>query len=322
MVLRSVRRAAAACATIAGVAAACGGTSSGPATGNVIKMAHNDWLAANLNDAVAEQLLTNELGYTVELVPAGTSDQFDSIARGDLHVTLEVWPGGHQDAIARYIDQEKTIEYAGLLGPNAKAGWFVPRYVIDEHPELATWDGFRTPGNVALFAVPMTTPHGQFIGGDPTWVEYDQQIIQNLGLDFQVKYAGSEDAEIAEIESAAQSHLPIVMYFWVPHWAVVKYDMSLVALPPYTPGCWAKAAAGGIDCDYPTDHLFKMVWSGLRDYAPAAYRFFLAMGYPTQTQLDMMALVKEQGMSVDQAASAWVAAHRDVWQPWVDAAKK
>jgi glycine betaine/proline transport system substrate-binding protein len=305
-----------------GVAAACGGSSSGPVTGNVIKFAHNDWLSANLNDAVAQQLLQSQLGYTVELTPAGTSDQFDSIAKGDLHVSLEVWPAGHEAQIAQYVDTEKTIEYAGLLGPNGKVGWFVPRYVLDDHPELATWDGFKTPANVALFATPDTAPQGRFVGGDPTWVEYDAEIIQNLGLDFQVKYVGSEDAEIAEIQSAAQNHLPIVLYFWLPHWAVEVYDMALVALPPYSDACWAKAPTNGIDCDYPTDHLFKMVWSGLRDYAPAAYRFLLAMGYPTQAQLDMMSDVKISGMTVDQAAADWIQKNPSVWQPWVAAAKK
>ena len=309
-------------AAIVIIAASCGG-SGVPATGDErhLRFAHNDWLAANLNDAVAKQLLERELGYSVELVPVSTSDQFAAVARGDLHVSLEVWPAGHADAILRYIRDERTIEDGGPLGPLAKAGWFVPTYLLQAHPELATWDGFKVPSNVALFQTPESGTKGRFLGGNPTWVQYDQQIIDNLGLGFRVVYAGSEDQEIAELDAAYKRRQAVVMYFWLPHWAFTEYDLTMVSLPPYSDDCWAKAKSNGVDCDYPTDRLFKILWPGLRQTSPSAYRFLKAMSYATQTQLEMMSQVKVGGQSVDEAAATWIAAHETTWRPWVDAAK-
>ena len=38
-----------------------------------------------------------------------------------------------------------TVENLGPLGAVGKIGWWVPSYVIDENPELATWEGFSSP---------------------------------------------------------------------------------------------------------------------------------------------------------------------------------
>lgn len=301
---------------------ACGGTKApSGASGNVIKMAHNSWLAANLNDTVAKILLEEKLGYAVEFVNSGTTEQFPPLSRGELHVSLEVWPAGHLDDIQKYIHDEKTIEDGGPLGPLAKVGWFIPTYMLDDHPELATWDGFKLPANAALFRTPETGDKGRFLGGDPGWVQTDQTIIDNLGLNFKVIFAGSEEALLSELESAYNRRAPILMYFWIPHWAIPVFDLTNVLLPPYSDECWAKAKTTGVACDYPTDHLFKIIWPGLKDYAPSAYRFFRAMGYTTKTQLDMMSDVKVKGQSVEQTARAWIAANEAQWGPWIAAAK-
>ena len=141
----------------------------------------------------------------------------------------------------------------------------MPTYVIDQYPELATWDGFKAPANVRLFETAENTTQGQFLGGDPSWTQYDAQIIQNLGLDLTVVMSGSESATLSALEAAYPRQQPLLFYFWLPHWAHVKYDLTNVALPPYSDTCWARAASGGIDCDYPTDYLFKIVWPGLAD---------------------------------------------------------
>src|SRR5438067_2219358 len=74
----------------------CKAGSDAPATQSriVIRLAHNDWLGANMNDAIAKILLEEKLGYAVDLVTSDTSGQWPSLASGALHVALEVWPSG------------------------------------------------------------------------------------------------------------------------------------------------------------------------------------------------------------------------------------
>ena len=107
------------------------------------------------------------------------------------------------------------------------------------------------------------------------------------------------------------------MYLWTPHWALTKYDLTEVALPPYSDACWAKAASGGIDCDYPPDQLFKIVWPGLATSAPSAYSFLTSFQYTTADQIALLTDVEGEGMSIDDAANAWISANTALWQSWL-----
>ena len=56
--------------------------------------------------------------------------------------------------------------------------------------------------------------------------------------------------------SAYNAQKPILMYFWTPHWAQEKYDLTMVKRPDVTDAC-TQAAADGTDayaCAYPPDH--------------------------------------------------------------------
>ena len=124
--------------------AACGGASGG----EKITLAENPWPASELNVAVAKIIIEAELGNEVEIVALDETAQWDALAAGDLDASLEVWPGGHGERIEEYINNLGTVEDGGKLGPLGEIGWFVPTYVIDSNPALATWEGFAVPRRV------------------------------------------------------------------------------------------------------------------------------------------------------------------------------
>jgi len=296
----------------------CAGSGGGSSTGSpLIRLAQNSWSGSRVDAAVAAVLLHDELGYPVEIAAVDEYAQWDSIASGELHACLEVWPSGHAEDIAEYIDREHRVANAGPLGVVGKIGWYVPTDLVTQHPELATWEGFADPANAALFRTAATAPHGQFLAGDPTWVQFDAQIIANLGLDFAVVYAGSEEALLAQVDHAYSTGQPILFYFWTPHAAHRRYQLTEVRLPPYSDACYARAAAGGVDCDYPADVLFKIVTPGLPEYAPDAYDFITRFRWSTDDQTELLAAVDVDGLTPDQAARQWIATHEAIWRQWL-----
>lgn len=315
--LRRPTRALVLLASIVLAASACGGGDGSSSARPTIKLAANPWSGSQVDVAVAKILLQEQLRYPVDVVQIDEFSQWPKIAAGELHACLEVWPSGHMTDIGTYIETQKRVENGGPLGPIGKIGWYVPTYVVDAHPELRTWEGLRIPANVALFREPGTGGSGRFFGGDPTWVQYDQQIIDNLGLDFRVGFAGSEEALLAEVDAAYQAQQPILFYFWRPHAAHQRYALTEVALPVHSDACYAKAASGGIDCDYPTDVLMKIVWSGLADYAPAAYQLLTRLHYSTAEQIALLAMVQYDGKTPEAAARLWIDTHEDAWRSWV-----
>jgi glycine betaine/proline transport system substrate-binding protein len=150
-------------------------------------------------------------------------------------------------------------------------------------------------------------------------VSYDQQIIDSLGLDFQVVYAGSEAALLTELESAYEAQEPLLFYFYKPHWAFVDYDLTEVALPEYTEAC-AEAAAGdgeGYNCDYPEDVLYKALNEELGTSDPVAFEFLSNMTYTNEEQEEIAHLIDVDGMAPEEAAAQWVGENEDIWSAWL-----
>jgi glycine betaine/proline transport system substrate-binding protein len=189
--------------------------------------------------------------------------------------------------------------------------------MLEQNPDLATWEGFSIAEAASLFSTAETGSKGQFLAGDPSWVQYDADIIDNLGMDFEVVVAGSEEAILAALDSANSREEPIVFYFWTPHSVHAQYELVQVELPAYSEECYAKAESGGIDCAYPSDELFKIVASSLSEEAPEVDQFLRNFNYSTKDQIEMIAAVELDEKSAEEAARAWVEANEDTWQAWL-----
>lgn len=279
----------------------------------------NPWSASRLNVEVAKNIIENEMGYPVEITEVNENDaMFTGMADGTLDAVLEIWPSGVTEAEQAYFDDGSVVDM-GELGAVGKIGWFVPSYVIDEHPDLATWEGYASADNAALFATAETGDQGRFLGTDPSYAQYDEQIIANLGLPFEVQFSGSEPATVAEVDARVTAGEPVLLYWWTPTAAVAKYDLVNVALPEYTDECGASAAAGdgGVDCDYPEDVLFKAASAKLEEEAPDVFAFLQAFTITTDDQLEMLPPMEIDGQDPAAVAATWVDAHEDTWRAWL-----
>ena len=320
----------AAIAVVALVAAACsdvsnddtGGSASAAGvpdnSGTTVTLAINAWVGSEANVAVAKKLLEDKLGYTVETTEIDEFAQFPALSTGDVDATLEVWPSGHAKDYKKYIEGDNGVVDGGQLGVIGQIGWWVPTYMVDQNPDLATWQGLQ--GNEDMFKTAESGDAGQLLDGDPSYVTFDQPIADNLGLNLKVVYAGSEAAELSALDAAYQKKDPILMYFWTPHWAQEKYDLTMVQLPEVTPACEAAASdnADAYACAYPEDDLYKAFNADLQSRAPAAFAFLSAMSYTNDDQ-NSIGLDISNKMDPEEAAQKWIDANPDVWQPWVDA---
>jgi glycine betaine/proline transport system substrate-binding protein len=288
----------------------------------VISLVVNDWTASALNVAVAEQLIERYLAYPV--VPTrmdDTTEIYEGLAEGDLDAVLEIWPSAMTERDRQFFDSRQVLDL-GDLGAVGKVGWFVPSYVIDQNPELATWEGFQSQEMAALFATAETRPDGRLLGTHEDYNQHDQEIIANLGLPLQVEFSGSEAATVAELETAHAAQQPILLYWWTPTSAVGAYDLVNVSLPEPTGDCLdaAEAETGGVDCDYPEDVLFKASSPDLAAKAPDVERFLRSFTLPTPDQISLLVAVEVEQMTIDAAASQWIKANEETWRPWLDAA--
>ena len=300
--------------------AATGETSGGGGGGGeAITLAVNPWTGSAVNAYVAQAVIEANLDTAVEIIDIDENATWVGLDDGSIDAVLEVWPSGHAADYETYITGKGSVVDLGKLGPSAKIGWYVPTFVVEEHPELATWEGFKDPELAKLFATAESGDLGQFTMGDPSYVTFDEQIIANLELPLKYVVAGSEAALLTAIDKAIADKTPILLQFWKPHWKQLEVDLTEVTLPEVTDECLASAAAadGGYACDYAVDELYKAANAGLEEKNAAVFNLLSKLTLTTEQQSEIAGDVDRDGMTPADAAKKWVDANTDVWQAWL-----
>ncbi len=279
-----------------------------------VSLVANPWPGSYANAAVASIILENEMGADVTIVEIDENAQWAGLDDGTLDAQLEVWLSGHVDNYATYIDELGTVVDAGPLGAVGQIGWFVPTYVLEDYPEMATWEGLV--GNESVFATAETGSSGQFLAADPSFVQFEEAIIDNLGLDLEVIQSGSEAAQLTAVESAISREEPVLFYFYTPHWMHAQHDLTMVELPEWTEECEAKPESER-DCGYPEDVLFKIVSAELETSQPEVFAFLSNFTMENAWQDEITHAMDVEGKEAMEAAQDWVDANEDVWSAWL-----
>ena len=286
-----------------------------------IKLAINEWTGQHVATHIVGGML-QAAGYKVEYVTAGMMNQFQAIADGDIHATMEIWSSNVSDQYAILKDDGKLEELSDL-GIEAREGIAYPAHVAEICPGLPAWEALKDCAG--QFATAETLPMGRLIDYPADWGTPGADRVAGLQLPFKAVPAGSEGALITEIRASTEKKSPLLITFWQPHWAMSAYDMKFVNLPAGEPACYEDAAWGPNpdavnDCDFLPSRVFKAGWPGLKDKWPAAHEILVNYKLSTDAQQPMMGEVDVDGKSVEEVTKAWLAANEAVWKPVVDAA--
>jgi glycine betaine/proline transport system substrate-binding protein len=277
-----------------------------------ITLAVNSWEGSSANDVVAQYIIEKKLGYSVNLVTIDEIPAWPAMVQGKISAVLEVW--GHSPLYAQYVTGNHKVVDAGLEGPNGNIGWYVPTYLMQQHPELKTWKGVAKDWK--LFVTPQSSPQGQFLDGAPSYVTNDQALITNLKMNLKVVFAGSEAAQLTAIETAYKAKKPILFYWYTPQYQNAIYKFSQVALPPWTTAC-AKLKPAQINCAYPPYHLYKVMAATLPSQAPDVANFIRRFSWTSDDQNSVAYNLAVKHMSNSAAAAAFVNSHQALVNSWL-----
>lgn len=286
-----------------------------------IKLAINEWTGQHVTTHVAGKML-EEAGYTVEFVTAGMMNQFQAIADGDIHATLEIWSSNVSDEYAKKV-AEGTVVEIGDLGLDAKEGIAYPAHVADLCPGLPAWEALQDCAQV--FTTADTIPMGRLVDYPADWGTPGADRMAGFALPFKAVPAGSEGALITELRAATEKKSPLLITFWQPHWAMSAYDVKFVDLPVGNEACFKEPAWGPNpnavnDCDFAPSRIFKAAWSEFAATWPAAYEILSNYQLAVEDQQPMMGAVDVDGGTVEQVVADWMAANPEDWKPVVEAA--
>lgn len=284
-----------------------------PADIKTVTLSVQSWVGAQSNVAVAQKILEDKLGYRVDLVQTDEVPAWDALSQGRVDAILEDW--GHPDQEQLYVKDKKTIVPGGDLGVTGHIGWYVPKYWADEHPDVTNWK------NLDKYADELRTPEsgdkGQLMDGSPSYVTNDKALVKNLGLDYKVVFAGSEAAQITQMQQFAKEKKPFLSYWYQPQWLFNEVPMVEVKLPEYSDACAEKAPAD-IDCAYPKTPLQKYLNAGFSKRGGDAAAFLKKFHWSEKDQNEVSEMIASERLSPDEAAGRWIEKHPETWKKWLD----
>ena len=291
---------------------ATGGKDCGKVTLN-----ENAWAGSTANVYIAKAVLEDKLGCTVDVTKITEIPVFQAMADGKVDAVLEDWQ--HTDEYAKYIDKAGTVVQGGPLGVEGHIGWFIPKYVMDENPEFKSWEGLK--GKEDLFKTPESGDQGMFLGGDPSYVQKDKELIKALGLNLKHVTAGAEPAQVARWSSLYKQKKPVLFYWYSPQYLFEQYDLAEVKLPPRTKDCKDDAKAGGdpeqYKCAYDVTIINKLFSKKFADSGSPAYDMLKAMKLTNKDQDSVAKAIAGDKVDPDEAGKKWVTDNPDKVDAWL-----
>jgi glycine betaine/proline transport system substrate-binding protein len=202
-----------------------------------------------------------------------------------------------------------------VTGNTGVIGWYVPPWMAKQYPDITNWQNLNK--YAALFRTSKSGLKGQLLDGDPSYVTNDEALVRNLGLNFSVVYAGSEDALIAAFKEAELRKSPLLGYFYAPQWFLSEVKLVHIELPPYVPGYDADPKT--VACDYQPFDLDKIVSKKFAESGSPAATLMKNFRWTDDDQ-NTVAPLHHRGEALrDDAAKKWLDAHPGAWQPWLPA---
>ena len=282
-----------------------------------ITFADVGWDSIKLNNAVAGLIAERVFGYTWKETPGSTPISHEALVQGEVDIVMEEWT----DNIPSYAvdrDAGKLTELGVNFDDNYQ-GFYIPRYVAEEHPDLKT---VRDLANYAdLFKDPNDPSRSIIYGGVVGWeiTEIMKKKVELYGLNQYFDYveSGSDAILNASMVSAWDKKEPIVAYYWEPTWLLGKYDFVLLEDDPYDA---EKYTEGYGSC--PSVTVTIAVSNSFSETNPDFCQFLSKYSMSSSIINEALAYINDNNADYSQAA-LWLLtqSHPELLQEWLDEAQ-
>ena len=296
-----------------------------------VQIAEMNWASAQLMANVDKIILEEGYGCNVELVPGDTMPTFTSLnEKGEPDVAPELWINAVRDPLRMALDEGRL--HSANDGPisGLGEGWWVPPYVVENHPGLKTvLDVLERPD---LFPDAEDSSKGAFVGCPAGWG--CQLANANLFRAFKMADKGWKlvdpgsaaglDGSMSKAVNRGENWFG---YYWSPtaligRHKMVKLDFGVpFAGSENWDGCIVKPEQ---ECADPqpsawtmsevhtvvTDDFAKNAGSEVMEYLRKRV-------YPGDVMNAMLVYMDDNQADGADTAAEFLRAHPDVWKAWV-----
>ena len=294
-----------------------------------VTIADMNWPSATLMAHVDMLILKHGYGCDAELVPGDTMPTGTSmIEKGEPDIAPELWSNNFTEALRKGV-AEKRLRVAGKsLSDGGEEGFWVPKYMVDKDPSLATIDGIRK--NAKLFTHPEDPDRSAFVGCPAGWgcQISSGNLFKALKLadhGFELVDPGSAAGLDGSIAKAYERGEPWFGYYWAPTAILGKYEMVKVDFGTGVDGdhfnnCIAKAGcADPKPTMYPPSPVDTVTTEAFAGKASDAYEYLTRRAFTNKDMNKLLVWIEENQADGETAAVHFLKTHEAMWAPWVSA---
>ena len=161
-----------------------------------LNMAVNPWVGYEASAYVVGTVAQEQLGCTVNYKDLKEDVSWQGFGTGEVDVVIEDW--GHPDLEKKFVAEKGGDGSATDFGENGNVGiigWYVPGWLAEEHPDILDYNNLNNYAED--FKTSESGDQGQFLGSDPSYVRFDEAIIDNLGAARHIAVSPRGDLYIA-----------------------------------------------------------------------------------------------------------------------------
>ncbi|TYB90593.1 ABC transporter substrate-binding protein [Oceaniovalibus sp. ACAM 378] len=277
------------------------------------------WESAAIVTAVSKFLMEQGYGCDVTVVPSDTTPAITSLAENnEPDIVTELWTNSTGEVYEK-LKADGTIEELGqVLDPGGVEGWWLPTYLVEAHPELATIEGVMA--NPELVG-------GMFHNCPDGWgcrIVSDNLVrafnLEDSGIE--VFNHGSGETLATSMASAYQDEKPWFGYYWGPTTPLGKYAMTSIDLGEYDEAAHLNNQNTQADdpkpSAFPAAPVLTVVTKDFMASHPDIAELMGNVTFKTDTMSQLLAWKEENNASNEEAAVYFLQNNVDEWSTWIN----
>lgn len=283
-----------------------------------VSMTEMDWGSAIIVTQVSKFILEQGYGCSVTVVPSASVPALASVSEtGEPDILTEIWTNG-APSYPGLIEEGKITELSKVLSDGGVEGWWIPNYLLEAHPELATIDGIKA--NPELVGGRL---HNCPVGWTCSTITTNMAKAAGLaeaGIEDFVH--GSGETLAASIAAAYEAEEPWFGYYWAPTSILGKYPMTLVDVGPHDAG--AHECNSTTECAtpvlgaFPVSDVTTVVTGEFAESHPEETALMENVAFTNAQMGELLAWQEDNNASGEEAAVYFLTNYSDVWGEWLN----
>lgn len=294
-----------------------------------VTIADMNWNSASLIANIDGFILKNGYGCDAELVPGDTMPTGTSmVEKGEPDIAPELWSNSLKAAIDKGV-AEKRLRIAGKsLSDGGEEGFWVPQYLVDKDPSLATIEGIRAKAK--MFKHPEDPTKSGFYTCPAGWncqISADNlfKALKLADNNFELVDPGSGAGLSGSIAKAFAREEPWFGYYWAPTAVLGKYKMVKVDFGSGVDKQEFLECTSSAECEtpkvtmYPPSLVETVTTESFAARAPKAFAYLGKRAFKNAQMNELLAWMEDNQADGDVATEHFLKNYESTWTQWVSA---